>query len=112
MADDLLQWVRQILVSLPHLLVYLAGLTFAFVKLRRSPRARTFVALGCGILLANAFSGLIAFPLLTQSNATSGAISSQTWWTVFGIASALAHFLGVALIVGAVFADRHDNAES
>lgn len=90
----------QLLPRIPAVVVYLAGIAFAFVWWRRHPTRSLLVVLGMGLLLVTS----VASPFVLQALLQQGdwkAASRQV--AALGLADGLVHAIAVALLLAAVF---------
>ncbi|MCC7011114.1 MAG: hypothetical protein IT454_01015 [Planctomycetes bacterium] len=97
----------QLAFTLPYVLLYACGVIFAVLRLAPGSRARRLVITGCSVLLARQVLGVILVPLLWTSDGEVGQIDSTM--QIYGLFSALITALGGALILAAVFVERHQS---
>lgn len=85
---------------LPNILLYIIGIIYASMALRRHPKPSRYVILGLGILLLhNIGSGLFFSPLAVELR-SSGVVELVNW------ALRLMFLAGIAVLVVAAFTDR------
>lgn len=97
----------QLAFTLPYVLLYACGMIFAALRLAPGSRARMLVITGCSVLLARQVLGVFLVPLLWTSDGDAGQIDSTMH--IYGLFSSLVTALGGALILGAVFVERHES---
>ena len=97
---------RNLMISLPVLLVWLAGLVFCIINWRKAPRAGLFALIGLVVLFCDRFFYFAASTLVASSIRTMSPNSIGWAYFFLGFFSSVLSAAGFALLILAIWAER------
>jgi len=108
MGDIIVASLKQLLIQLPALLVYLAVMILAVVFWRRCPAATMLVLPAAGLLLLSLVVWTFAVQYIARSFGRWGWSHTRlsVVWSVAGLVNSFVHAVGLSLIVSAAFVAR------
>jgi hypothetical protein len=100
--------IGMLLVQLPLILAYVAGIVFALVRLPRDPRPATLVLMGCVVLLMVSLLGPLAqqWAIYNRSSASIAAIGQIL--IAMNLVLSVVRAGGFVLLIVAAFVARVD----
>jgi hypothetical protein len=95
-----------LLAQLPMMLVYLAGIVFALVRLQRNPRPAALVLIGCVILFVALLLGPLVQTWVINNRTSVGVRQIGQILTIFNLVMSFVRAAAFVLLIIAAFVGR------